>query len=293
MGVQSITIDICARNPAGDSQYSNVDTAETAHIPSGQIPWVEDFNDLIDGSREDYGTTQWSVNTSAMGNLSGTFSVQYQMFDVSDTDGNGIWMSEKIDISSASAVDFSVKVISIGGLDETGDNYDYVRCYIKVDDNPDTLLAEFRGMILNNSGAGTLITKQNIVGDSLQIFLHSSTSYNDEHYYFDDISVTPVTTDLGQPNGKAILPENFELKQNYPNPFNAMTTISFSLPEKCLVSIDIYGINGIHISELLRDVKSPGDYSINWDASQYSSGTYLIQLKANGLTIIKKCLLIK
>ncbi len=284
---------VCASNPAGDSEYSNTDTVATANIPSGQVPWVEDFSESTDGAIEDRGTTRWSIDISSMGNLSGTFSVQYEMFDVCDTDGDGIWISEKIDISTVSAVDFSVRVRSTGGLDDTGGNYDYVKVLIQVDQGEKELIQELKGKVFNNSGLGALVTKQNITGDSLQIFIHGSTSYNDEHYYIDDISVVPVTTGVMQNDTKSNLSQKFELKQNWPNPFNAITRIDYSLSEKSTVSLTIYNLTGTLVFKTIREEKESGNYSVYWDASQYSSGTYFIQLKVNHLATIKKCLFLK
>ncbi len=88
-------------------------------------------------------------------------------------------------------------------------------------------------------------------------------------------------------------PTKYHLFQNHPNPFNATTRIDYSLPERGFVSINIFSIDGTLVSELFRDIQNPGNYSINWDAGLYSTGTYLIQLKVNNFTSIKKCILIK
>lgn len=282
-----------ASNPAGDSEYSNPDTVETAEILSGQLPWVEDFTRLADGTVKDDGKTSWRVNISGLGNISGTFSVQNQMFDICDTDGNGIWTSEKIDISGVSSVDITIKVRSEGGLDAAGSNYDYLKCYINIDDEPDTLIREFAGKIYGNTISGFPVGMQGISGDSLQILFHGSTSYSDEHYYIEHIKVTTATSGIEQEDRKTNSPRGFELKQNYPNPFNNTTRIDYSLSEKSAVRICVYNLNGSLMSKILNDIKNPGHYSINWDASQYSSGTYLIQLKVNDLTTIKKCVFLK
>ncbi len=55
---------------------------------------------------------------------------------------------------------------------------------------------------------------------------------------------------------------------NYPNPFKDKTTISFSLPEKTKVSLDIFNIHGVKIKSLVSDKwLMLGPHTIIWDAT--------------------------
>lgn len=85
----------------------------------------------------------------------------------------------------------------------------------------------------------------------------------------------------------------YELNQNFPNPFNPATTITYSVAEKSLISLKVYDVLGNEITELEREVKEPGIYSISFDASRLSSGIYFYTLKANGYSLTKKMLLSK
>ena len=79
-------------------------------------------------------------------------------------------------------------------------------------------------------------------------------------------------------------PDTFELYQNYPNPFNPSTKISYKLNNPTQrVSLSIYDVNGNLIEKLFNGVQSAGTHSFNWDASNYSSGTYFCRVKANDL----------
>ena len=95
-----------------------------------------------------------------------------------------------------------------------------------------------------------------------------------------------------EPDGQAA-PENFTLAQNYPNPFNPVTTISYELPKDSDVTLTIYDITGRLIETLVNEKQQPGYYSVQWDASQYSSGVYIYRIQADGFSAVKKCLLIK
>ena len=92
-------------------------------------------------------------------------------------------------------------------------------------------------------------------------------------------------------------PGGFTLGQNYPNPFNPSTTIAYTVPEASKVSIKIYSIVGELVETLVDAIVEPGYHSINFDAGQLTSGTYIYQIKAEGESKIfvenKKMLLVK
>lgn len=76
-------------------------------------------------------------------------------------------------------------------------------------------------------------------------------------------------------------PDNFSLSQNYPNPFNPVTKIDFSLPEAGNAILNIYDVNGRLVSSLLNENVSPGYHSVNFNASEFSSGVYFYKLDFN------------
>jgi len=96
-------------------------------------------------------------------------------------------------------------------------------------------------------------------------------------------SVPPVTG----------LPTEYKLFQNYPNPFNPVTRINFDIPKQGFVSLKIYDVLGREVKNLVSEVKSPGSYSVDFDASGISSGLYFFRIESNGFTDTKKMLLIK
>lgn len=88
-------------------------------------------------------------------------------------------------------------------------------------------------------------------------------------------------------------PQDYTLSQNYPNPFNPTTKINFALPKQGLVSLKIYDILGREVKTLINEVKSAGNYTVDFNASEYSSGVYFYKLESNGFSDIKKMMLIK
>jgi hypothetical protein len=88
-------------------------------------------------------------------------------------------------------------------------------------------------------------------------------------------------------------PNQFELMQNYPNPFNPATTITFGLPEKSIVKLKVFNSLGEEVAELANGSFEAGTYSLNFDASQLSSGIYVYSLQTGEQLISKKMTLIK
>ncbi|MFA6456182.1 MAG: phospholipase D-like domain-containing protein, partial [Bacteroidota bacterium] len=75
-------------------------------------------------------------------------------------------------------------------------------------------------------------------------------------------------------NSTSQRPNAFALGQNYPNPFNPSTTIHFSLKNEGFTSLKIYDVIGREVSTIVAQHLSAGDYTVDWNASQLSSGIY-------------------
>jgi hypothetical protein len=88
-------------------------------------------------------------------------------------------------------------------------------------------------------------------------------------------------------------PVEFALEKNYPNPFNPTTTIKYSIPEAGNVELKIYDILGNEVATLVNEVKAPGNYAAEFDASTFASGVYVYTLITNNFIQSKKMILMK
>jgi hypothetical protein len=89
------------------------------------------------------------------------------------------------------------------------------------------------------------------------------------------------------------IPLSYSLSQNYPNPFNPVTSINYAIPKQGFVSLKIYDILGREITALVNEVKTPGYYVVDFDASNLGSGVYFYKIVSNDFTDIKRMMLIK
>lgn len=81
--------------------------------------------------------------------------------------------------------------------------------------------------------------------------------------------------------------------QNYPNPFNPSTTIKYSLPEDGKVHIKIYDITGREIRTIVNEVKTSGNYLVEFKTSGLSSGIYFYRIHAGDFIQTPKMVLVK
>ena len=91
------------------------------------------------------------------------------------------------------------------------------------------------------------------------------------------------------------LPAMFDLAQNYPNPFNPSTTIRFSIPVGTYgnTSLRVYDVLGREVATLVNEVKQPGPYTVQFDATGLASTLYFYRLQAGSLAETKKLLVLR
>jgi sugar lactone lactonase YvrE len=87
--------------------------------------------------------------------------------------------------------------------------------------------------------------------------------------------------------------DGYKLSQNYPNPFNPSTKISFELPQSGYTTLRVYDMLGKEVATLVNGDMKSGVHSVNFNASNLASGTYIYQLNVNGTRITNKMILLK
>ncbi len=107
-------------------------------------------------------------------------------------------------------------------------------------------------------------------------------------------TVSPVSIDFDDiAGGTGELPTSIGLSQNYPNPFNPSTTIRYELPVSANVRLSVYNMLGQEVAVLVNGVRPSGVSTVQFDASNLSSGIYVYRLTSGTETITRKMLLVK
>ncbi|MCH6573930.1 MAG: T9SS type A sorting domain-containing protein, partial [Bacteroidetes bacterium] len=80
-----------------------------------------------------------------------------------------------------------------------------------------------------------------------------------------------------------LIVDEFKLFQNYPNPFNPSTRIQYAVSSLQFVSLKVYDILGNEIAKLVNEEKQIGDYEVEFDGSELTSGIYFYRLQIGSI----------
>tara|TARA_B100001250_G_C19736236_1_gene760889 strand:+ start:274 stop:996 length:723 start_codon:yes stop_codon:yes gene_type:complete len=85
---------------------------------------------------------------------------------------------------------------------------------------------------------------------------------------------------------------NFSLYEIYPNPFNSIAIFNINHSINNPLYISIFDISG-RLIEKITFYNPIYDQKIMWDASNYNSGTYIVNFESSNIILSKKISLIK
>jgi hypothetical protein len=132
------------------------------------------------------------------------------------------------------------------------------------------------GIFINEqiSGSGTFELTNFVALNQMKLFIY----YNNITTLIDDEKFNPST---------------FNLEQNYPNPFNPSTTIKYSIQKNAYVNLSVYNMLGQKVTELVNEMMSAGEYQIEFNSAELSSGVYIAKLISGNYTQLIKMILAK
>jgi hypothetical protein len=131
-----------------------------------------------------------------------------------------------------------------------------------------------------------------VIGEEMEI-----TDFYEYDSRLVELSWADVTT-TSDNDHEGLLPDRFRLYQNCPNPFNPTTFISYDLPRRSRVTIDVFNLLGQLVRTLVDKEESAGSYTITWDGTiargqSATTGVYLYRFQAGDHVETKKMLLVK
>ncbi|MCC6866489.1 MAG: T9SS type A sorting domain-containing protein [Ignavibacteria bacterium] len=231
----------------------------------------------------DYGAA-FSPNTNSGINVYGIIQLDSSTLVTASTSTGG-----PVHKSTNGGLNWSV--VSSGYISRSALLYDYL--------SPQLIFLAGNGGIFYSSNGGSTFINAGITFSSTPLATYSNkiaaglTGSSNGGVWFHEIPLSVEQT-------SELIPEKFSLSQNYPNPFNPSTTINFSIPQTPLsfgegmeVTLYVFNSLGQKIASLVNQSLAPGTYSVEWNASNYSSGLYFCKIRAGDFYETKKMILLK
>ena len=148
--------------------------------------YLEDF-DLPEGTTVDNGATAWTrdisnANLGSEGFFETRIVAGQSVFQAVDTDGEAVWISQLIDISSFSTVVVSVDIAENGTLEGN----DYIRLYYILNSGSETVFGNF-----TNDFGDTFQTVVSPVlsGSTVQVIIRVRNNETSEEHLIDNVKV--------------------------------------------------------------------------------------------------------
>jgi hypothetical protein len=142
---------------------------------------------------------------------------------------------------------------------------------------------------------GTTAVMKGVILCQTQIVMNTGATLNGKA-----LAQTATTLDANAITGTVVtsvedglVPQEFALFQNYPNPFNPSTTIRFNISEAGNVRLTLFNILGQELRTLVNENKSPGVYTLTFNASEFNSGMYIYKIETGSFTQTRKMTLVK
>jgi endonuclease/exonuclease/phosphatase family metal-dependent hydrolase len=296
-----------AINSGSNSAVSN-DIADALHDASDHLPVYMDlwFDDLI-YSMEGIVISEVMPNPAS---VSDSYGEWFELYNSGDTTINlSNWLiksgenEEHIISGDVSPFIDPDQYLVFGKNDNISINgglvIDYQYSNISFSNNNDELL------IINQNGEivdEVHYTNDWPFGSGIAMEIHDPESDNGISSNWFSSTLTYGNGDNGSPgtfhNGSLntkqnTIPNSFFLSSPFPNPFNPKITFKFSVPEKDRISIEIFDSNGRLVHTMIKEVFSPGEHIMSWNAFDQSSGVFFIKFKYQNQLSVKKVILIK
>ncbi len=249
-----------------------------------------------------FSTIVLDIGTISQGN--GTYD-EGEMYD--DANANGIWDEDETVYDDTLEIIFDSDVnvrgfqfdlsgmILMGGTGGVSDenNFDIYA-------SGDTVLGfSLTGDVIP-AGNGILTTLYGTIAENVCLPFVQGTGPEDDTPIFadeDGIAYDDVTIEEGSEcdmmsNNNENL--TFNLFETFPNPFNPELNINLTIEQNDYVNIMVYNVNGQLIQTLYSGMLTANNiYHFTWDASNFSSGVYIIKIDSDSFTQSKIVNLLK
>ena len=144
---------------------------------------------------------------------------------------------------------------------------------------------------ISNPASPQQVGFYNTLGFAIGVAVADSIAYVADYYYFgiyDCSQALPVI----EANAHRI-PTSFSLSPVYPNPFNAIAKLTYTLPQRGGVRLELFDAAGRSVRTLLYWNQEAGTYTVTLNGESLPSGTYFARLTAGASYAIQPFTVLK
>ncbi|MEE4311148.1 MAG: choice-of-anchor D domain-containing protein [candidate division KSB1 bacterium] len=224
-----------------------------------QTVWSENFS-YSDGTTQGSGAPpKWTRNISDC-SFDGDdhFEVRNNVMQGNDLDGEAVWLSETIDISSYASVNLFADVAEVG----TSESADYIDLYYKIDGGAETIFS-VNG---NNVGEFTAVTASQfgLSGTTVQIIIKVKNNANTEFHQIENVRVVEAGPEISIEGNNNEIPDGDDTPSTDDFTDFDLVNLGDNLEHEFVIlnvgsgSIDLTGSPIIDISG-----ENPGDFNVS------------------------------
>ncbi len=119
---------------------------------------------------------------------------------------------------------------------------------------------------------------------------------SDSLFTFLDVALSRIVTSAAE--HERAVPLAFSLEQNFPNPFNPSTVISFTIPQRGHVRLDVLNLLGEPVVTLIDEEREAGTHRVTWDGTNQEgktvpSGVYFYKLHHGSSMATRKMIFVR
>ena len=292
---------------AGESSWSNVSfpISEGEHqlmwrfnkdqgVTSGSdAVWID--NIIFPPCNNLSGSTLGDLNSDGDINVLDVITLVYAIVDATDLEGGDLNGDGAINVADAVAL---VNIILGSGRVADATSASMILADNSVSITSDGYIGGIQMTLSHDNGFELNLTNNAMVAE----YKTSGTSTilvvvepNDELIFTTNQSFEIVEMIVANSNDEIEVNtiSEFGLSSAYPNPFNPSTSVSLTVPSADYVSVKVYNLMGQMVGTLAEGMMEASVYTFTWDASDMSSGVYLIKAESSSSVDIQKVLLVK
>ena len=240
------------------------------YFEGGKGYWFKSYEDISFSFNIDPSESIVSRNTYTNNRILNNFEYiqsseqAFYYFDNIQNASSGDWIIAYNKGTIVGTKQWKDEITDVAVMGYMNENFDFSRNYCKNGDIPDFVLYKPH------------------TGDQIPLFGNIAPWVSNNISYVGSLSTENIE-----------MPNDFGLENIYPNPFNPTTTIDFYVPENMEFSLLVFDLQGRLVDSIFDNQYSAGNYSIQYNAADLSSGIYFIQLRTFDFVDYSKIILLK